>query len=60
MNDEIAKKLKAAAATPVIAGNARPRQIAVDAAIAWCKYHFPNHFQGDDYDPPKPKRPAAR
>jgi hypothetical protein len=53
---QIAKKLKAAAATPVKDGNTMPRQIAVDRAIAWCKYTFPEHFQGEGYEPPKSNR----
>lgn len=52
MNDQIAHRLKSAAATPVVDGNVMPRRIAIDEAIAWCKREFPDHFNGDDYGPP--------
>jgi hypothetical protein len=60
MNDQIATRLKAAAATPVVDGDVMPRRIAIDKAIAWCKREFPDHFHPDDYAPPPPKRIAQR
>lgn len=57
---QIAERLKAAAATPVKNGNTMPRQIAIDRAIAWCKHTFPNHFHGENYEPPKTNRTAVR
>lgn len=60
MNDQIATRLKAAAATPIVDGNSMPRRIAIDQAIAWCKRTFPDHFHPDDYAPPPSKRAARR
>lgn len=47
---QIAEKLKAAAATPVINGDGMARRIAIDRAIAWAKRTYPEHFHGDDHD----------